>query len=135
MTNVKIAPYLRNSVLFPAALASMGTVVPTAFADVLASRPTFQAYQYRVLCTVSNVGTAAVKITKPKVTAELWPYELAVTSDCGSMLAAGRTCTWSATTQTGGAHLCRVTLSDKTFVRGTMEIFDPKYPLRMVEMR
>lgn len=116
-------------------LTLLAAAAPAARAELFASAPTFMASQAVVRCVLQNVGTTAVTISAPKVAAELAPINLPITSFCGASLAAGRSCLWEATPRTGGAHMCRVTVSSKANLRGQMEIAIGLQPLATVEMR
>lgn len=120
---------------------ALGTLLllaaPASGADILASRPTFRTGQKQVFCSLSNVGSTAVTISHPKVTAEIGPaFDLPfAVNNCASTLRPGKNCSWLAYIRTGGAHFCRVTVSSKSGVRGQMEIATFEAALAMEEMR
>ncbi|MFO1036965.1 MAG: hypothetical protein U1E45_08980 [Geminicoccaceae bacterium] len=110
---------------------------PAAGADILSSRPTFRAGQTTVTCTIVNVGSTLVTVSNPKVAAEVGPtFDLQLApNECRSTLGPTQNCTWNAATRTGGAHLCRVTVSNKAGLRGQMGIRGSGLLLGATEMR
>lgn len=106
-----------------AGLFLFAAAVAPCRAETLASAPSYQDKQTAIVCQIYNSGTSAVTVSNPQVLREFSPFTapLAAT-DCTTSLAAGRSCSWRATIQTGFAHLCRVQLSRKAAVRGTMTI-------------
>lgn len=118
-------------------LALLVVSVETSQAEILASAPSYNSTQASVRCRIYNAGSAAVTVNAAKVTAELSPNNLPISSFCGASLAGGRACFWEADIRTGGAHLCRVDISSKTTIRGVMEIIQrgTGNVLTAVEMR
>jgi hypothetical protein len=95
----------------------------SSHAEILASAPSYQNGQTAIVCQIYNSGTTAVTVSRPEVLAEFSPFSVPLAStNCPTSLAAGRNCVWRATIPTGFSHLCRVQLSRKAAVRGTMTI-------------
>ncbi|MFO1036961.1 MAG: hypothetical protein U1E45_08960 [Geminicoccaceae bacterium] len=110
---------------------------PGARAEIFASPPTFQAGQTSIDCAITNGGASAVTLSGAKVTAEVGPtFDLPLAGNtCPSKLQPGSYCHWQALLRTGGAHVCRITVSSRTNLRGRMEIGAGNDTLVMEEMR